>query len=286
MNKPLPLFPAPAAPPQSAPARTRILEILAGTAGWRSGEDISAALGISRAAVAKHVAALRADGHAIDAATRRGYMLRVLRERLDGDDLAARLGTRRFGKQGWRILEETESTNLDAAALARSGTFTEGYVVFAERQSAGRGRKGNSWLSLPRGVQFSVLLRPDAAHWNAEDMTAVGARAVAAAVRECCGLDAVFKQPNDVFVNGRKLSGVLVETAMRGTEPEWAVLGIGCNVNALPEDFPAESAGRFTSLLGETGVVQDRARLLIAILEKLEQGYDAMQAGEREPFAN
>lgn len=265
--------------------RCRILDILIHAGGWQSGEDISAMLGVSRAAVAKHVAALRAEGHAIEAVTRRGYRLRVLREVLDGEALSARLRTRRFGKQGWRILEETGSTNLEAAALANTGAANEGYVVLAERQTAGRGRKGNSWISVPRGLQFSVLLHPAAPHWDAECMTGIGARAVAAAVRECCGLDAAFKQPNDVLVNGRKLCGVLVETAMRGTEPEWAVLGIGCNINALPEDFPEECRERFTSLLGETGEVQDRARLLIAILERLELGYDTMQAGESGPFS-
>ena len=269
---------------RSAALRAGILELLVQRDGWRSGEELAAGLGISRAAVAKHIAALRADGHAIAAATRKGYRLEARRDELDPGELARGLRTRVFGKQGWHILAETGSTNLDAARLAGEGA-PEGWVVFAERQTSGRGRKGHTWISVPRGLQFSLVLRPEGPFWNAGLLTGLGALAVARALGRMASLEAGFKPPNDVLAHGRKLAGVLVETALRGDEPDWAVLGIGCNVNALAGDFaagmpPEGPAGRLTSVLMETGAWLPRAPLLAAMLEELEDLYHGMMCGE------
>lgn len=253
-------------------------------AGWCSGEAIAGRLGISRAAVGKHVRALRSDGHAIAAATRRGYRLLAGRDRLDAAALAAASRTRVFGRNGWHILDETTSTNHEAIRLATEGAG-EGHVVLAERQTQGRGRKGRVWLSMPRSLQFSVLLRPESRTWDAGLLTGLGALAVIGAIREHTGLEACFKPPNDVCAGGRKLAGVLVETGLRGDEPDWAVIGIGCNVNALPEDFPpaqgtSEGGRRFTSVLAESGICCPRPLLLIAMLERLEDLYEGMRRGE------
>ena len=268
----------------AATARSQILTLLEERDAWCSGEAIAGQLGISRAAVGKHVACLRADDHAIAAATRRGYRLLARRDLLDGAALAASLPTRIFGKTAWHILEETTSTNHDAVRLANEGC-AEGCVIVAERQTQGRGRKGHVWRSLPRGLQFSVLLRPEACSWNAALLTGLAALAVARAVREVTGLTPCVKPPNDVHIGGRKLAGVLVETGLRGDEPDWAVLGIGCNVNALPEDFPPEERledgrPRFTSLLEETGRFVSRPALLAVMLEHLEKAYVGMRSGE------
>lgn len=247
--------------------------------GWCSGEAVSGRLGISRAAVGKHVAALRAEGHAIEAATRRGYRLLARRDAIDGGAVAARLHTEVLGKGEWHMLEETVSTNLEAARFAVEGA-AEGTVVFAERQTLGRGRKRDDWISVPRGLQFSVILRPGSRYWDAGTLTGLGALAVARAVNNAAGIPAAFKPPNDVHVGGRKLAGILVETGYRVDEPEWAILGIGCNVNALSEDFPAEDRDRFTSVLLEAGRTVSRAALLQAVLEELEVLYRRMQRGE------
>ena len=280
--------PSPPAPlrdsARSAAMRAGILELLGQRDGWCSGEELAAGLGISRAAVAKHIAALRADGQAITAATRKGYRLTARRDELDAGALAAGLRTRFFGKQDWHILAETSSTNLDAARLAGEGA-PEGCVVFAERQTRGRGRKGHTWISVPRGLQFSLVLRPEGPFWNAALLTGLGALAVARAVRRQASLEAGFKPPNDVLAHGRKLAGVLVETALRGDEPDWAVIGIGCNVNALAEDFaagmpPRAGGSRLTSILMETGVWLPRPPLLAVMLEELECLYRGMMRGE------
>lgn len=258
------------------PVRGHILAMLEQAGGWCSGEDISERLGISRAAVGKHVSALRADGHAIAAATRRGYRLLVRRDALDGNEVATGLRAGILGQGQWRILAETASTNLEAVRLAAEGA-EEGAVVFAERQTRGRGRKGHDWVSVPRGLQFSVLFRPDSRYWNADALTCLGALAVVRAVKKTAGIEAAFKRPNDVYAGGRKLAGILVETGYRADEPEWAVLGIGCNVNALPEDFPSEVRDKFTSVLREAGHAVSRPALLRFILEALDSAYARMR---------
>ena len=256
--------------------REIILALLRAAETWVSGQAVSQRLGISRAAVGKHITALRNEGHAIEASTRKGYKLLATQDTLCGEALAASLATRVFGKTGLTVLRTTASTNLDAAHLAEEGVG-EGHVVVAEMQTKGRGRKGHEWFSAPRSLQFSVLLYPQASSWDAEAFTRMAALAVAKALCEDAGVEAVFAMPNDVFIQGKKVAGVLVETGYRGGEPEWAVVGVGCNVNALPEEFPESVRGRSTSVLAASGKPASRDMLLKSILEKLETAYETLR---------
>ena len=258
------------------PPSEQILTILEDAADWVSGEIISQRLGISRAAVNKHISSLKNKGHCIGSVTRKGYKLLAKYSALKVEDVTNSLTTRVFGQVGWTVLQTTTSTNLKAAHLVEEGAC-EGHVVFAERQTKGRGRKGSDWFSVPRSIQFSVLLYPQASFWDAEAFTNLGAQAVAEAVKETTKLEAVFKMPNDVLINGKKIAGVLVETGYRGTEPEWAVIGIGCNVNVLSEDFPENARSKVTSILMESGYPMALSSLLTAILEKLEVAYEGMR---------
>ena len=268
----------------SSPDRSaQILTFLEEADGWCSGEDLSRHLGISRAAISKHVASLRHDGHAIAAATRRGYRLLVKHEPLTVPTLTQGLETRIFGQAGWTLFEETSSTSHEAVRQAMDG-MSQGSIIFAERQTRGRGRKGHNWFSAPRGLQFSLVLRPDPHTWDADILTELGVLAVAESLKEC-GFEPHCKLPNDVLLQGRKVAGVLAETGFRGAEPEWAVLGIGCNINALPEEFPEDLRAVSTSLLAESGRVTDRAAVLRSILEHLEDDYLRMQRGELDVAA-
>lgn len=261
---------------EKIPPRESILLMLEEATAWLSGEDISRRLGFSRAAVAKHVNALRSEGHAIEAVTRKGYRLLAKRDALSAATVVPCLDTNTFGQVGWNVLETTASTNLEAVYSAGEGA-PEGYIVVAESQTKGRGRKGHDWFTVPRGIQFSVVLYPEASFWNAEEFTRLGALAVADAVKALTGLDAVFKTPNDVLLNRKKIAGVLVETGYRGSEPEWAVIGIGCNANALPGDFPESVRHKVTSIFAESGTAVSRAELLATILNRLEPAYAALR---------
>ena len=260
----------------------QVLALLEEDGQWRSGEDISRLLGISRAAVGKHVASLRTRGHAIESLTRRGYKLLIKNDPLDAPAVQAHLQTRRFGRHTWRTLQETASTNNVAVSLAMEGAG-EGLVVFAEKQSQGQGRKGKAWFSAPRGLQFSLVLRPEMSAERLEWLHAIGVIAVVEAVEDLSGLRAEAKIPNDVLLRGKKAAGVLAVTGYRAEEPDWAVLGIGCNVNALAEEFPQELRGKATSVLAEGAGPLSRAALLAAILNRLEYWYDSLASKGLQP---
>jgi BirA family transcriptional regulator, biotin operon repressor / biotin---[acetyl-CoA-carboxylase] ligase len=238
-----------------------------------SGEAISDKLGLTRAAVWKHVEALREQGYRIDAVASRGYRLVEVPDRLRALELAPLLNTHDVGRT-LHCHEELESTNDRAKALADEGA-EHGEVVVAERQTAGRGRRGRTWVSTPRrNVAFSVILRPDELPpARAAELTLVAAVAVCDALR-LAGVDAGIKWPNDVLVGGKKIAGILTEMAAESDRVHWAVVGVGVNVNARPEDFPEELRREATSVLIERGHPAPRALFLAACLTSLEDWYD------------
>lgn len=247
-----------------------ILAMLEERDDWYSGEELAERLGVSRAAVAKHVAALRRDGHAIASGTNRGYRLLVRHERIDFALVEPHLKTRVLGRKGWRSLADTTSTNTEAITWALSGGG-EGAVVTAERQSQGKGRKGRDWFSSPRGLHFSIILRPRSHVVDDGAIIHAALHAMRESAAALTGLRAEIKEPNDLYLDGRKIGGVLIESGSRAGEPDWMAVGIGCNVNVLPEEFPDAIRGRVTSLYEASGKGVSRNHLLALILTRLEK---------------
>ena len=265
-------------PNDSIERAEHVLCLLEESGDWQSGEKLSALLGISRAAVAKRIAGLRARGHAIQSVSGRGHRLLLKRENLDADTAGRNLRTRHIGRGQWRVFAETTSSNDEAIALALGGAAA-GSVAVAERQSRGRGRRGHAWFSAPHALMVSVLLRPAVPATDLIWLTPLGVLAMAEAIEEITGLRPTVKVPNDVLVGRRKVAGVLLETGMRGGEPDWAVLGMGCNVNTLPEEFPPPLRGAITSLFAEIGVAVSRVDLLAAVLNRMEFWYERLESG-------
>jgi len=162
------------------------------------------------------------------------------------------------------VLEEATSTNDVAAQWGREG-MAEGAVVFAGRQTAGRGRMGRRWES-EGGLCFSVLLRPALADWTR--LTTWAGVAVARGIEAALpGSRAGLKWPNDVWLNGKKVAGILCES-----EPGaqgWVVVGIGVNVNGVPEAF----RDRATSLREAGGAPLDRQAVAAALLREMDISY-------------
>ncbi len=266
--------------------REHILALLLAAEGWCSGEALSRGLGMSRAAIAKHIAVLRDEGHEIEAAPRRGYHL-LPGEAYTEATIRHDLHTRVIGQGKWLWLKETASTNQEAAALAASGA-PDGSIVVADRQRAGRGRRGREWFTSPGSLAFSVLLRaprdrgavpggpgtgslpPDLKAEALPDFLLMLLAAVGEAVRQTTGVKVQAKKPNDLLINGRKCCGVLVETGTEVDEVTWLILGVGLNVNALEADFPPILRESVTSLRLATGTHVNRAALLQAILRALD----------------
>jgi BirA family biotin operon repressor/biotin-[acetyl-CoA-carboxylase] ligase len=197
----------------------------AGSAGI-SGETIARLLGVSRVAVSKHVSALRRDGYSIEASPRSGYLL------VDAPAIALPAEVRPLLRDPLWVRVEgsaiTGSTNDDAKVLARNGA-EEGTVVVAAEQRAGKGRLGRHWVSAPGGAYVSVILRPGVAPVEAAPLALVVAIGIARGLR-AVGCSPQLKWPNDVWVEGRKIAGVLLESATEGDTVLWVVAGFGLNV--------------------------------------------------------
>lgn len=196
--------------------------------------------------------------------------------RLAADQLRAILGECQMGNQ-LVVVEEARSTNDIAWAAAERGA-PEGFVVFAERQTAGRGQYGRSWESAPyQGLWFSVLLRLGITLNESPRLTSLLAGAVAATIIKETGCAASIKAPNDIYVAGRKVAGVLLEGRMASDGSYIAVAGLGMNVNQTVEDFPAELQATAGSLRMATGRQIERGPLAVALLRKLEADYRAFR---------
>ena len=180
----------------------------------------------------------------------------------------------------WRIvrLEVVSSTMDIARELAEAGR-PEGTVVVARRQTRGRGRLGRGWASPEGGLWFSVLLRPRLAPADLSKLPIVASLAVARALRRLYGLPAELEWPNDVLVRGRKVCGVLVESAFSGREVLFSVVGIGVNANFGLEALPGGLRERATTLRELLGHDVDLEELLNAILSELGACYLALREG-------
>ena len=175
------------------------------------------------------------------------------------------------------VLEQTGSTNDAISRVASTDgvpSIPEGLVVFAEHQTDGRGQRGNRWESAAgKGLWFSILLRPEIQLSDSGRLTIWGIEAVSEVIRTKFGLEPTIKLPNDVQLNGRKVSGVLVEMRAQEKAPHLAVVGIGINVNQCRHDFPANLQDRAISLAIALDRQVDRQDFAVALLRKLDLTY-------------
>ena len=173
-----------------------------------------------------------------------------------------------------------DSTNNRAKILAAAGA-PHGTTVIADAQTGGKGRLGRSFFSPEQaGIYMTVILRPDCAPEKANLLTSLAAVAAARAVEKVSGADVKIKWVNDLYLNGKKICGILTEAGMeQGTgRLAYAVVGIGINAGKM--DFPPELRNIATSVANETGIPPDRNRLIAEVLNELEALY-----GDPDPGA-
>lgn len=242
--------------------RRLVLNAIAG--GPVTGPALAADLGISRAAVWKHVEALRDAGFDIDS-TSQGYTLESIPEY--GESVAFGLdapfeieyhdaiaSTNERARELAADNRGTDSTATDTGEAAADVTDAEtAVVVLADEQTGGRGRLDRQWHSPSGGIWLSILVRPDVPAAHAPVYTLAAAVAVTRAVRPL-GVDAGIKWPNDVLMGDRKLAGILTEMEGEADRISWLVVGIGLNANVDVDQLP-EGA---TSLRSECGDVNRR----------------------------
>lgn len=225
--------------------------------------------------------------------SRRGYSLSlddkgalVLEKwprRLFSEEIARGLSTQTVARS-ISIHWVTASTNDLAREHTRRGG--DGAAVFAEEQTGGRGRFGRRWTA-PRfsSLLFSVSLFSPGRTVNPDALALAGAASVCEAVSQVTNLPAQIKWPNDVVIEGRKISGVLVEGLARESEGQWLVIGIGINVNVNTSELPDELSGTAGSLSGFLGTQVDRALVARAVLRRLDYWWHLLRSGNVRPLS-
>ena len=254
-------------------SRDRILNFFRERPGqYVSGQEISDALNISRAAVWKQVKALRELGFAIDSKHSAGYSLIDSPDLLLAADIKKDLDVRIVGSS-IETFPAIDSTNIYARQAGEKGS-AQGLVVVADQQTAGRGRLGRSWVS-PSGVNVycSVLLRPQIPVQKAPQLTFLSAVSVAETIEKCCGLTAQVKWPNDVLVDGLKIAGLLNEMSAETEMIHFVVLGMGINLNISADQLPERQNYPATSAYLLTGQQVDRCGFVRELLQTLDRYY-------------
>ncbi len=254
--------------------RESILRILNEHVGeYTSGEHISEQLGITRAAVWKHIQFLQKEGLNIGAVTRKGYKLLDNTQVLRPAFIKPLLKTEKLGCE-LVFVEKLASTNLFARELLHHGC-KHGTVIIAQEQLKGRGRLGRSWFNDPgKDICMSIVLKPKLeAHYAPlfTLATALGIHKLASNL----GLTPLIKWPNDVLISEKKFCGILLEMQSNMDALESIIVGIGLNVNTLL--FPAELADSATSLALECSCVLNRSQIAAELLNTLEPIYNACE---------
>lgn len=248
--------------------RDDVFRLLLEAGDFISGEALSDKLGVSRAAVWKHVKGLQSEGYTIEAVRNRGY--RLLPNGVRQEELLPYLQTKWLGRE-YKYLAEVDSTNIAAKSWAEQNA-PNGAVVVADLQTQGRGRLGRAWSSPSgTGLWLSLVLRPRLEPERAPQIsltTAVGA----CAALQALGYQAGIKWPNDIYIGGRKICGMLTEMHGSMESVEWVVVGIG--INCLNKDLPPEIQDVATSLaLAEPEKQVIRAQVAAELLNQLEKYY-------------
>lgn len=248
-----------------------------------SGEQLSDMLGCSRTAVWKHISSLRDQGYSFDAIPRKGYRLTAIPDRLSAADLLVRLSTKSMGKT-LKLFDSLDSTQSVAHKLAEQGAG-EGTLVLAEQQTAGRGRMGRSWHSPKgKGIWMSLVLRPQIPVHFTPQLTLLVAVALCRTIRKIEPLPVAIKWPNDLLIEGKKISGILLESSAEDERLKYVIAGIGISVNLRDEDYPDELREIGTSLRIASGKEWNRTELIQSFLEQFETLYELYHADGFEPI--
>ena len=257
----------------------KILRMLRDSETGVGGSELCEKVGISRAAIWAHMEALRQAGFEIIASPHRGYKLLKSPDKLLAEDLRSRLATDSIIGRNIIVIDSTTSTNDEMDCKARDAA-PEGLVIFAETQTGGRGRMGRKWSSpIKKGLWLSVLLRPPLVADECTQITIAAAVALVISIKKINGVEPEIKWPNDILVNGKKISGILTEMSSEPDHVKYVIVGIGVNVNQSSDDIPEDIKTIATSLKMVSGKTVDRSQLATDILHELDNCYKKVVAG-------
>ena len=257
--------------------KMQVLEVLESNRGtFISGNELAKKISVSRNAVWKAIKSLEEEGYQIQAIKNKGYSLS------EETDILSFQSIRKHFKRyqdtfDIEVYKVIDSTNNKAKILGSEGAL-EGKVIIAEEQTGGKGRLGRSFFSpTGSGIYMSLLLRPKVEATKALLITTAAAVAVAEAIEAVSHKDAKIKWVNDIFIDEKKVCGILTEASlgMENGGVEYAVLGIGINVKEPKGGFPKEIKDIATSIFKDANT-DVRSQLIAEILERFWDYYQVL----------
>jgi len=233
-----------------------------------SGEEISSGLGISRAAIWKHIQELKDLGYDIAAVPHLGYKLLSSPDKLLPWEIKHNLKNRLIARNIYYY--ESLPSTMDKAAEFVSSNAPEGTLIIAEGQTKGRGRMGRAWVSPKyKGIYFSLIIKPKILPQQAPVLTLISAVAICRALKQQLGIEFQIKWPNDILVNNKKIAGILTEMSAEMDIVHAIIIGAGINVNNTEASLPDGGS----SLKEITGQKINRLSILQSILRCFEKEY-------------
>ena len=253
--------------------RTQLLAALKEADDYISGQELCEHFGVSRTAIWKAVKQLKEAGYVIEAVQNKGYKIVSTPDCLNTAELESIRKTKWAGREIF-YFDTIDSTNTKAKQLAEEGHPT-GTLVVAEKQEAGRGRRGRGFES-PAGVGIfmTLVLKPDFAPDRASMLTLIAALAVSKAISEKTGQEAEIKWPNDIYWKDKKICGMLIENDLMGRNISQSIAGVGININ---QEVFHSSAPNPVSLFQITGKQYDIFNILEHIMLRIQIYYDLLQ---------
>lgn len=250
--------------------KTEILRLLRETDGYISGQELCDKFQVSRTAVWKVMNQLKEEGYEIEAVRNKGYTIVSSPDVMSKKEIESLMQTEFMGRNVV-YYDETDSTNTRIKRLAEEGA-PDGTLVVADKQVAGKGRRGRAWES-PSGeaVFMSILLKPEMLPIKAPMLTLLFAYSTACAIREKEELNVRIKWPNDIVLHKKKVCGILTEMSTEIDYINYVVIGIGINVNN--QTFPEDLKDKATSLGLEKKERVMRSELIAAIMMQFEEHY-------------
>lgn len=251
-----------------------ILETLIYSNDYVSGSALAKSIGISRTTIHTKIEQLKKSGFKINAVSNRGYCLEKLPKKLTPQLLHT------YGKKLSEDFEiyfypSIDSTNLEAERLFSNGAKPP-FAVFTHKQTAGKGRLGRKWHSQAnQNLYCSIMFSPNTQPEKLQSFTLWAGIEVCRSLKAIIPkLDLKIKWPNDLYCNGKKVSGILTEARIDSDRMHTIILGLGLNINSSPRSFPEEIKSIATSLRAETNQSYDMNVLSIEIIQATVRAYN------------
>jgi BirA family biotin operon repressor/biotin-[acetyl-CoA-carboxylase] ligase len=249
--------------------KNKLLKLLEESKDYISGEEISKIFNVSRSAIWKHIKALKEVGYTIEGVSKKGYKLISSPDLLLEDEILKNLNTNFIGQNVF-YYPSVNSTNETAKSLARKAK--DGSIIVAEEQLGGKGRLGRVWSSPHGGIWTSIILKPDMEPIYGAKITQVAAAAIIKSLK-IINIHALIKWPNDIYINDKKLCGILTEMKCDMDRIDYLIVGVGINANVDENSFPEEVKNIATSLKISENKTFNRAKILGSFLNEFENLY-------------